>query len=83
MLSLKDFKEYEIKGHDSLVKISGGISCPGIDGVLNHLDQADPDQFDAVVNQLSTIGVQCIWGNATCTGYLTFSETAYYVTVQC
>ncbi|MBL0024953.1 MAG: hypothetical protein IPO98_07990 [Saprospiraceae bacterium] len=69
MLSLKDFKEYEIKGHDSLVKISGGIECDAVWGVMEHLSMYNKAQFDQVVYQLRNGGIQCTqdggWYNMT------------------
>ncbi|MBL0024956.1 MAG: hypothetical protein IPO98_08005 [Saprospiraceae bacterium] len=67
MLSLKDFKEYEVK-KDTLNKISGGIQCSAIDEVLDALD--GQPQKSAVIEMLWGGGIQCQWGNNTCTvGY--------------
>jgi hypothetical protein len=82
MLSLKDFKKYEVK-ESAIMNITGGITCAGIDNVLNYLAVNNDQQFDAVVDQLSSNGVQCNWGNATCTAYVSFTNEAYNVHVVC
>jgi hypothetical protein len=50
MLSLKDFKGYEVKKEGGLNKINGGIMCDDVPAVLSHLQQNNPAQYLAVLN---------------------------------
>ncbi|MBK8514996.1 MAG: hypothetical protein IPL55_01515 [Saprospiraceae bacterium] len=61
MLSLKDFKEYEIK-NDNLKSILGGIECSSLDGVIATVEEQNPDQADAIWDQLANGGIQCTRG---------------------
>jgi hypothetical protein len=56
MLSLKDFKKYKI---ENAKQISGGIQCNEVFDVLEYLEENDPEQFDAVIDQYNTVGIQC------------------------
>lgn len=49
MLSLKDFKKYEVK-EDRLNSINGGIMCDDVPGVLSHLQNTNNAQYLAVIN---------------------------------
>ncbi len=71
MLSLKDFKKFEVKS-DGLKNVIGGINCNQIDDVLDALE-GNPQQ-SAVYSMLYGSGVQCQWGNATCRVGLYVSE---------
>ncbi len=60
MLSLKDFKKYEVK-EDGLMNINGGISCPEVATVMRILRESGSPQYAAVVNQLQNGGIQCTY----------------------
>ena len=59
MLSLKDFKEYEISEQNGIEKIKGGISCAGVLDAVGWLYSNNYAQYLNVMNQYNTIGIQC------------------------
>ncbi len=62
MLSLKDFKKYEVK-EDRLKEITGGIACNELDQTIAIVEEQNPDQADAIWEQLANGGIQCTRGN--------------------
>ncbi len=59
MLSLKDFKKYEVK-ESAIININGGITCSGVIDVLTYLvETRNWAQHDAVWNQIRNGGIQC------------------------
>ncbi|MBK7636147.1 MAG: hypothetical protein IPJ13_19125 [Saprospiraceae bacterium] len=58
MLSLKDFKKYEVSA-SSITSIIGGIECRDIHNVISHLVSIDSPQAEAVIDMWKTTGIQC------------------------
>jgi len=61
MLSLNDFKKFELSSNDSISMVKGGIACSEVDAVAQYLwDIGNIAQYNSLVYQAGTTGIQCI-----------------------
>jgi hypothetical protein len=62
MLSLKEFKKYEILGQNGTEAINGGISCKNVVTIMVDMYNSGNPQYDNIVHQLQNGGIQCTDG---------------------